>query len=1094
MNPIQDSENMDPTRTKKRNASAQSLATTTQKKHQRQGEKHPLSDYAAGSITKIVLSNFMTYSSVSLTPGPDLNVLIGANGTGKSSFVCAIALGLNGKTDLLGRAKELSEFVKRGETKATIEITLKRTSGGGDEVDVVKRTLTKAKGGTKANTSSAWHINGQPSNSAEVDLLVKGKHHVELGNLTNFLPQDKVASFAGLSETDKLSTTETTVNNGELWKLHEELIAKKENIRNDERRLSMLQHSLDQNTRSLHTLSADKEKVEKQQEFQTKAEEYKMKIPWIRFEKKKVEFSKIKEKYAESKEKLRGCLKEKEIAAKPVKELEVLEHKMGKEYSVKKKATMDAQVKERTALTKLRGLGTTYDDKAGLLSSANRKEKDAEKTVNRIKADIKNITQAMSEIPEVADTNLDLLKTLKAKYESVRKDRIPLDTRIDQASMRLRPAEQRVRNLEIRQSDLDSVRGKKLKALTHAHRNAINMTEVDKEVRDLAKRLNKEKKLKGPVLCEIECNNQNNQMFLQKHLGLAILSSYVIDNDQELMGAINNLFKQRRWHLNCNNQTDTSAHERGVNFKNEYKAYGISATLDSTFTAPNCVMKTLVALNGVDRAAIADSKVLDAMKCQEMFNAKLGKIGQVYTNKNVFLEVKSRYNSKSMFETEEMRPNKTTLFGAQIDRADMENVKRDLALANSQVKELRQSLDDIDRQSKALKMQESEAYNAYQQEKARLNKPKSDRQKYESRIRSLKASLELQEANTNQSAFREQLKKSITTLAMQRAQQAQTYIAALDALFATRKEQDLAELKYTDTKIRLMHYKNIQAQVEDDVREVSDAHDEITEKKQRSARQYKEAREQAKAEAPLTDELLKKFEDMPDTEDELLREIDHWEGKARAVVCNNPTAMLQYKKYEAERKDLKEKIAALAPTVKGGQEVIEGLKKKWLPQLENVLNDISKAFQENCRAVGIAGEVKIREPEEPDEFSQYALDIYVKFRSGEELHALDKNRQSGGERAVATMLYLISLQNLTKCPFRVVDEINQGMDPKNERKVFKQMVDSASKPTTPQCFLLTPKLLNGLEYNDNVTVLCIFNGYRPGAGLNLQRELQPYTP
>jgi chromosome segregation ATPase len=205
---------------------------------------------------------------------------------------------LNGKTDLLGRAKELSEFVKRGETKATIEITLKRTSGGGDEVDVVKRTLTKAKGGTKANTSSAWHINGQPSNSAEVDMLVKGKHHVELGNLTNFLPQDKVASFAGLSETDKLSTTETTVNNGELWKLHEELIAKKENIRNDERKLSMLQQSLDQNARSLHTLSADKEKVEKQQEFQTKAEEYKMKIPWIRFEKKKVEFSKIKEKYA----------------------------------------------------------------------------------------------------------------------------------------------------------------------------------------------------------------------------------------------------------------------------------------------------------------------------------------------------------------------------------------------------------------------------------------------------------------------------------------------------------------------------------------------------------------------------------------------------------------------------------------------------------------------------------------------------------------------------------------------------------------------------------------------------------------------------
>jgi hypothetical protein len=45
------------------------------------------------------------------------------------------------------------------------------------------------------------------------------------------------------------------------------------------------------------------------------------------------------------------------------------------------------------------------------------------------------------------------------------------------------------------------------------------------------------------------------------------------------------------------------------------------------------------------------------------------------------------------------------------------------------------------------------------------------------------------------------------------------------------------------------------------------------------------------------------------------------------------------------------------------------------------------------------------------------------------------HRQSGGERSVSTMLYLIALQEFTKCPFRVVDEINQGMDAVNERKV-----------------------------------------------------------
>ncbi len=59
----------------------------------------------------------------------------------------------------------------------------------------------------------------------------------------------------------------------------------------------------------------------------------------------------------------------------------------------------------------------------------------------------------------------------------------------------------------------------------------------------------------------------------------------------------------------------------------------------------------------------------------------------------------------------------------------------------------------------------------------------------------------------------------------------------------------------------------------------------------------------------------------------------------------------------------------------------------------------------------------------------------VKFRESEPLQQLTANRQSGGERSVSTILYLIALQDVTVTPFRVVDEINQGMDPINERKV-----------------------------------------------------------
>ena len=107
----------------------------------------------------------------------------------------------------------------------------------------------------------------------------------------------------------------------------------------------------------------------------------------------------------------------------------------------------------------------------------------------------------------------------------------------------------------------------------------------------------------------------------------------------------------------------------------------------------------------------------------------------------------------------------------------------------------------------------------------------------------------------------------------------------------------------------------------------------------------------------------------------------------------------------------------------------------------------------------------------------------------------------------------MSLQSLTRSPFRVVDEINQGMDPRNERLVHKRMVgiacgvlDGVVQQSQPlqngdddedddgdergggvdqnrggsQYFLITPKLLHNLTYERGMRVLCIASGeYMP---------------
>lgn len=50
--------------------------------------------YKPGAIVRIKVTNFVTYTSAEFHPGPKLNMVIGPNGTGKSTLVCAICLGL----------------------------------------------------------------------------------------------------------------------------------------------------------------------------------------------------------------------------------------------------------------------------------------------------------------------------------------------------------------------------------------------------------------------------------------------------------------------------------------------------------------------------------------------------------------------------------------------------------------------------------------------------------------------------------------------------------------------------------------------------------------------------------------------------------------------------------------------------------------------------------------------------------------------------------------------------------------------------------------------------------------------------------------
>lgn len=234
--------------------------------------------------------------------------------------------------------------------------------------------------------------------------------------------------------------------------------------------------------------------------------------------------------------------------------------------------------------------------------------------------------------------------------------------------------------------------------------------------------------------------------------------------------------------------------------------------------------------------------------------------------------------------------------------------------------------------------------------------------------------------------------------------------------------------------------------------------------------------------------------------DQLNADLDS--ERARLELTHGGSAHLikEFEERERQIQRLQDKLAEFRNKTTNLQEAIDEVRGRWEPKLDALISKISDAFSDSFRRIGCAGQVgldKVEDEPGPNgesggsDFEKWSIQIHVKFRQNEGLSVLDSHRQSGGERAVSTIFYLMALQSLSASPFRVVDEINQGMDPRNERMVHGRLVDIAcasgeeqDKDGNPvgggggggQYFLITPKLLSGLVYKPGMRVLCIYSG------------------
>ncbi|SGZ39096.1 uncharacterized protein HGUI_01296 [Hanseniaspora guilliermondii] len=141
------------------------------------------------------------------------------------------------------------------------------------------------------------------------------------------------------------------------------------------------------------------------------------------------------------------------------------------------------------------------------------------------------------------------------------------------------------------------------------------------------------------------------------------------------------------------------------------------------------------------------------------------------------------------------------------------------------------------------------------------------------------------------------------------------------------------------------------------------------------------------------------------------------------------------------------------------------------------VDGISDKFEQLFKNVGCKGKVVLSQLDRP--YKLWELEIQVAFRLDAPMQTLSGKTHSGGEQSVSTVTYLISLQRYSKAPFVVIDEINQGMDANNERKIHEILVRETCSPEAnegSQYILITPKLLTNLYYAHGMQCNIIFAG------------------
>ncbi|KAJ3158631.1 Structural maintenance of chromosomes protein 5 [Geranomyces michiganensis] len=1043
--------------------------------------------FPAGSIVRIRLRNFITYDSVEFLPGPNLNMIIGPNGTGKSSLVCAIALGLGGRPDALGRQKSLQDFIKDGKEKASIEIELKSKGRGGNVV--VKRRFKK---GAERNANT-WHYNGDIV-SEKVLREKMAALKVQVDNLCSFLPQEKVSEFAQMNPRELLIETERAAGNEKLTAWHEQLIK----FREDEKKLEGSTTDDKKQLENLESRNAvlerDVARYRERESVMRKIDVLKMKIPWVRYEGTRARWMVARTQKLAA----RAAYQDLEQKTAPLREehqrIEADTQVLNAEVTALTNKYKEKLSSKRTGLQgrsdALEAAEGQNDDLQRQLTGLQKREKEKAKRresqkaeivrletqLDRLKAQLveKGILDAEGTSQGATGGELaELQRQIEAKNVELRAvgEAFMLLTQqeneINEEARQLRAQKERLYN-ELQ--GLDNVRTQRLQLIRRENPQTYEATMWVRENQHLF-----EKKVFEPVCLEINAKNPAYADALEANIPYRIMLNFVTQTEADYKLLLHEMIDKRKLRISVFMSTRKLDSWQPEIPLHQIQQMGFDGYLLDYIDGPPEILSVLCQEARLHKIPISSRELTNIAeierdpRIQAFISVKMSyKIRRAYGNHAVTAsQLRDARYLKSSVDT-----GRKAQLEDELERiaSDQETLVQKAKISQKEMDRKRKQDDDLREQKKVFTARKAEI----QQQKGTY-----DRLLNELGIKQLKLR-NLIEEEANEPPIEEQeleIKEKIKEVNIKRAKLALEFSKYIKEAMAIFYRRTIASLRVVQLAVKNADVQERMAEAEGELKRVREDLEAAVAEFDKLKAQATQELEAAKAgleghsEAVRAD-YLQMYPD--ETLEELETILAEQEARAETINQTDAGVIADYERRSAEIARIRGRMENAQGHLDEHRAKMAQVRNKWVPELTALVARISSSFSAAFEKIGCAGEVRLAIDEE--DYDKWGIDILVKFRDSEKLHPLTGQRQSGGERSVSTILYLMALQTLSHTPFRVVDEINQGMDPRNERMVHGEMVRAACQKGTSQYFLITPKLLPDLDYHERMRVLCVFNG------------------